>query len=171
MRTNPNLRPTEDSCFALEDLISLEVRQCINSATLARFKEGKGRTRGIIFTLSDIDAAAAMAGQIMEKTIFRQPISIKDARAAGLRFSNGLLYPSDVFAMEWDPDEPEDQEMSEKGTQCSCLQSPSSSDTSTTSCSSAITDPPLTVSVAYGESFSSNTLGRPGVPKRGEFGK
>jgi hypothetical protein len=79
------------------------IKLCLNSATLARFKEGKGRTRGMIFTLSDIDAAAAMAGQIMEKTILRQPISIKDARAAGLRFSNGLLYPSDVFAMEWDP--------------------------------------------------------------------
>jgi hypothetical protein len=88
------------------------IKLCLNSTTLARFKEGKGRTRGMIFTLSDIDAAAAMAGQIMEKKILRQPISIKDARAAGLRYSNGLLYPSDVFAMEWDPDEPEDQEMS-----------------------------------------------------------
>jgi hypothetical protein len=88
------------------------IKLCLNSTTLARFKEGTGSTRSMIFTLSDIDAAAAMAGQIMEKTIFRQPISIKDARTAGLRFSDGILYPSDVFAMEWDPDEPEDQEMS-----------------------------------------------------------
>jgi hypothetical protein len=64
-----------------------------------------------MFTLSDIDAAASMAGQITEKTISRQLICIKEAHAAGLRFSNGLLDPSDVFTMEWDS-EPEDQTIS-----------------------------------------------------------
>jgi hypothetical protein len=78
------------------DLIKL----CLNAATLTRFQEGKGRTRGVMFTLSDIDAAAAMAGRIVEETISQPLISSKDARSVGLRFCKGLLYPSDVFDLE-----------------------------------------------------------------------